>query len=214
MFSLRRGYLRRAALTDELVFTADLPGTPHTPMFLDLKQFTQWPRSNPTPGYFPKWELFFPCPRPPISAEMFPAASDTAAANWKQTRVRRQRGCAERKMALRWQQLRAHMCMDRMPSKRTQARGLCASSSGSPGTHLSRQIEKGGHCRAVLLGWGSRGPASWGVTDSPCLDLGRVDLGLCRSKCSQIFVLFALCCLYGLPSFKRKWGGERGSVRN
>lgn len=65
MFSLRRGYLRRVALTDELVFIADLPGTPHTPMFLDLEQFTRWPRSNPTSGYFPKWELFCPCPCPP-----------------------------------------------------------------------------------------------------------------------------------------------------
>ena len=110
MFSLSCGYLRSAALTDELVFTADLLGTPHTPMFLDLKQFTRWPRSNPTPGYFPEGELFFPCPHPPpISAEMFPEASSTAAANWKQTRVCRQRGCAERKTALRWQQLWTHV---------------------------------------------------------------------------------------------------------
>ena len=38
---------------------------------------------------------------------------------------------------------------------------------------------------------GLRGPASWGVADGPRLDLGRLGLDLCKSKCSQVFVLFS-----------------------
>ena len=85
-------------------------------------------QEQPHSGYFPKWELLFPCPHPPPCSIFLHGSPKLQIDKGPQTA-----GVRREEDGVRWKKLWAHVYTDRMPSRRTQARGRALPAAAAQG---------------------------------------------------------------------------------